>query len=363
MRYLFDIGHPAEFHYFKLTMEGLRAKGHDILITARDKDVCLELLAGSGFEYISTGRNVKSWPGKALTLFRNDVKIWSVARKFQPDLVVNFLSPFAAHAARLLGVPVIGFHDTESAGLSVGLATPFTDAVVLPESYSRRISVRKEVRFRGYFPLNYLSPKYFTPDGAVLKRMGLGPGDRFMLCRFVSHRALHDIGDSGLSLDTKRAAVEEFSKSARVFVSSEVSLPPDLQRHRLDIPAELIHHVLFHADLVWGDSATMSAEGAVLGTPSVYVDRRGRGYTFDLERKYGLLFNFPDDAENQKRAVEKGVDILTGHRDAAFWDNQRGKLLDDAIDSAAFMTWLIENYPQSVETMKREPDTQERFRG
>ena len=362
MRYLFDIGHPAEFHYFKHVMGELKKRGHDIVITARDKDVCLYLLADSGFEYINTGKNISSRVGKVFTLFRNDFKILAVARKFKPDLVVNFLSPFAAHAAKLLGKPVIGFHDTESAGVSVALAKPFTDLIVVPDYYTKRLSGTKEIRFKGYFGLNYLAPKYFSPDPSIKKLLGVSPEEKYMVLRFVSHRAIHDLGARGLSMETKRAAVKEFSKLAKVFISSEVELPADLKKFEIKVPPDRIHHALYHAGLIWGDSATMSAEGAVLGTPAVFVDKRGRGYTFELEKKYGLVFNFSDDAADQNRAIAKGKEILQRGIDHARWSKNRARLLSENIDSAAWMVWLIENYPESVKKIKNEPDLQHRFR-
>ena len=73
----------------------------------------------------------------AFRIFVNDWKIWRAARKFKPDLFVNFFSPFAAHVGKLMGKPVIGFHDTEHADLTIRLSLPFTDTIVVPECYRR----------------------------------------------------------------------------------------------------------------------------------------------------------------------------------------------------------------------------------
>ena len=44
------------------------------------------------------------------------------------------------------------------------------------------------------------------------------------------------------------------------------------------------------------------------------------------------------------------------------WTRKRGKLLKDKIDVTAFMVWFIENYPQSFEIMKENPEYQEKFK-
>ncbi len=37
-------------------------------------------------------------------------------------------------------------------------------------------------------------------------------------------------------------------------------------------------------------------------------------------------------------------------------------MLEDKIDVSAFMTWFIENHPESADIMKNNPDYQFRFR-
>lgn len=44
------------------------------------------------------------------------------------------------------------------------------------------------------------------------------------------------------------------------------------------------------------------------------------------------------------------------------WQSRRQKMLSEKIDYAPFLTWFIENYPESRETMKENPDYQWRFK-
>jgi hypothetical protein len=361
MRYLFDIGHPAEFHYFKLVIRNLEKKGHQMLVTARDKDVTMALLEKSGLEFICTGRNIPSRLGKMFTLFRNDYHIYKAIKKFKPDLIINFFSPFAAQAGWLTGIPVLGFHDTEIAGISIKLAQPFTDMVVVPECYTRVLPEKKLIRFKGYFELCHLHPGYFTPDPSVLSQLGIRDDEKFILLRFVSHRAIHDTGFRGMSIEMKRKAVKGFLKFGRVFISSEEQLPEDLADYELNIPVEKIHDVLNYASLCYGESATMSSESAMLGVPSVFLDQQGRGYTRDLENKYGLVFNYSLSKEDQESSIAKGIELIKNH-DHWHWQKKQEKLLGDNIDVTAFISWLIEQYPESAEIMKKKPEYQFRFK-
>ena len=103
------------------------------------------------------------------------------------------------------------------------------------------------------------------------RRGGAGPRARrasLFVVRFVAMVAVHDTNEAGLDLDAKRRLIAELSERGRVLVTSEDDLPPDLEPHRLRIPAHRMHDALAFARLYVGDSQTMAAEAAILGTPS-----------------------------------------------------------------------------------------------
>ena len=51
MNILFSINHPAHFHFFKNTIKTLINK-HRIIITARDKEMTVELLKKAGWSFL-----------------------------------------------------------------------------------------------------------------------------------------------------------------------------------------------------------------------------------------------------------------------------------------------------------------------
>ena len=46
MRLLIDMGHPAHVHFFKHAIRVLEGRGHEVKVTARDKDEAKRVGAG-----------------------------------------------------------------------------------------------------------------------------------------------------------------------------------------------------------------------------------------------------------------------------------------------------------------------------
>jgi hypothetical protein len=220
----------------------------------------------------------------------------------------------------------------------------------------------KQIRFKGTKELAYLHTNQFNPDPTILADLGVPPLERYVLLRFVSWNASHDIGHKGISLENKKKIVNEYSKYAKVFISSEIQLPHDLLPFKISIPPEQMHHVIAYAALVFGESATMVSEAAVLGVPGIYIDNTGRYYTTEQEQKYGLVFNYSETQKDQLKAIAKGIEILTTPGIGEQWQRRRQLMLKDKIDLTAFMIWFIENYPQSFKIMKDNPEYQARFK-
>lgn len=347
MRILIDIGHPAHVHLFRPFAKMMTGRGHRVLFTLREKEFEKALLEAAGFDYISMGRKRKGFIGKALGLLVFDWKEWRIARRFRPDVLMSHGSMYAAHAAWLLGRPHISFEDTYNME-QIRLYEPFT-SVILTGDYPHPVISKKELHIPAYHELAYLHPAVFTPDRSVLGQLGMSEGGRYVLLRFVSWGATHDAGHKGMSLENKRESVKRFSKYARVFISSESPLPADLEPYRLPTPPERIHDVLAFASLVFGESATMVSEGAVLGVPGVYLDNTGRYYTAEQESRYGLCFNFTESSEDQALAIAKGEEIL---RPGADFSAARARLLEDKIDLSSWLVNYVEDYVARLHTGK-----------
>lgn len=340
MRILIDIKHPAHVHFFSNFIRTMREKGHKILVTARDKEMTLYLLERYGivYEKISAiGSNKLALP---FELIVRNFRFLRIATRFKPDILIELMGVTAAPIARIIGKPCLVFYDTENAKLTNSIAYILSTKFITPESYRKDLG-RKNMRYKGYHELAYLHPSYFTPDRKVLKKLDLTGGQRFTVLRFVSWNASHDLMHKGISLETKKKAVDEFLKYGKVFITSEKELPPELEKYRPKLRPEDIHSLLYYSTLLYGESATMASEAAVLGTYAIYLDDEGRGYTDEEEKRYNLIFNFSESEEDQKRSIDKGIAILKSKNPKEEAQKNRKKLLNEKCDVTKFMIQTV----------------------
>ena len=189
----------------------------------------------------------------------------------------------------------------------------------------------------------------------VKKLLGIKDNEKYVIVRFVSWKATHDIGEGGFSDAEKVQLIERLAARFRVFITAEGTLPDEFKKFRLSIPPQLLHHVLAFAEIVISEGATIASESGLLGSPSVYYSSIARSYLEDQE-KYGTVHNFrPGNG-----IMQKIDNIISGDKNDYKVKSQ--KLIADKIDVNAFMVWFIENYPQSLKTMKEKPDHQLEFR-
>ena len=339
-RILIDIGHPAHVHMFRCFADEMLRRGHKVLFTCRTKEFETELLTANHFDFINLGKKSTSVVGKVFDMLRFDAKEWSIARRFKPDVFISHGSIVASHVAWLRRKPHVTFEDTFNME-QVRLYAPFTKVIITADYDNPLSSWSKVLSVPCYNELLYLHPNRFTPDESVRAELGLHEDERYVIIRFVGWNATHDMGNNGISVENKIRAVRAFEHYGRVFISSECPLPKPLEAYRFPLKPERMHDAEAFAALVFGESATMASEAAVLGVPSIYIDTVGRYYTRELESKYSLCYNFTESEQDQLRAIDKGVEILSGKTHVDY-KAARAQLLKDKIDVTAFFVDFIE---------------------
>lgn len=266
-----------------------------------------------------------------------EARLWSHARRFQPDVITAIGGVAAAHVARLVGARSVVFYDTEHATLQNALAYPLAHRICTPECYQGDIG-GNHVRYPGYHEFAYLHPNRFTPDPTVLDELGIetdsdGEHDeQLVVLRLVAWNAAHDIGAEEIGITDIHDVIDRLEATgARVLITSEASLPADLEHYRTSIPPHRMHDLLYYADLFIGESSTMAAEAAVLGTPALYVSSLRLGYTDELEQTYGLLATF-SDINRHENALERATAILEADNQTE-WQVRRNLLLEEKVDT------------------------------
>ena len=173
-----------------------------------------------------------------------------------------------------MGKKSVIFPDSEVVKVTNRYVVPLCTKVVTPQSFKLDYG-KKHSRVMGIFEDCYLAPQVYVPNPLIVEQYGLKRP--YAVLRFVGWFANHDVGKSGFNSQEKLTLVEELSKKIK-------------------------HDVLTYADLYVGDSQTMAAEAALLGTPAVrcnsFVGPNDMSNFIMLQDQYGLLYNvaIPSDA-------------------------------------------------------------------
>jgi len=350
MRILINIGHPAHVHLFRNVINNLEKKGHKIDIVTRDKDVTLKLLDSFKFDYKVMSGYYNTLLGKMYDFLKTELKLSKIAFKIQPDLLIAVGDPYVAHVGLFIRKPSIVFTDTEDAKLANRLTFPFATVICTPSVFKKDLG-KKQVRYNGYHELAYLHPNWFIPDPTVLDDLGISKNEKFIVVRFISWAASHDMNLSGIKENSELSFIKKLEKYGRVYISSEKPLNSELASYSIKIPPEKMHSLLYYAHLYIGEGGTMAAEAALLGTPAIHIEANASGQAtgslcgnfIELRDKYGLLYYYP----TQEDALEKANEILGNPRSKEEWHSKKEKLLAEKIDVTAWMTDFIERYPES----------------
>ena len=341
MKILIDIKHPAHVHFYRNFINIMQSRGHRILVTSRQKDVTLQLLN----LYQIKNTQISTLKGNLLNLgiefiFRT-WKLIKIANKFKPDVMIANMGPSISIAGALLKIPSIVFYNNESAKLTNSFVYRLASRYVTPRSYEDKVS-GNHVTYRGYHELAYLHPNYFLPSKTRLNQYGINPADKYFILRFVSWQSSHDMGAFGFS--DKEAFVEGLSRYGKVFITSEQKLPAYLLPYRIMAPPDMLLDVLAFSHLAVGESATVASEAACLGIPAIYLANTKRGYTNELEKKFGLVYNFT----NQNDAFEKAIEIAKKSKRSIVNEFQakRNKMLNSTIDVTNWMVKYIQKFTQ-----------------
>ncbi len=354
MRIFLDINHPSHFHFFRNFILSAREKGHEFRITSAEKDCMPALFDAYNISFINKGKRAPSIIGKTFKFFREVWFLYKTARKFKPDLFISFASPYASLVGFLLNKPVITFDDTEDDPILHRIYPRFSDWIITPECYEKDFG-SKHLRFKGYKETGYMKNISDKGMGEQLESID----KPIVLFRFVKHSATHEYKQKGLSTDDKVRFIEKIRPYARIFISSEQPLPKELKRYEIEYAPEKMHSFLKHITLFFGESATMAAESAVMGVQSVLIEDKGRGYTRDIEKKYGLIKHFP---ENQvDKALKFALDYLKEYPEKAVNQSVHEEIISKSTDVTAFLDWLTDEYPDSLKELSKNPGIPDRF--
>lgn len=357
MKVLIYLNHPAHFHLFKNIFKNLGKSGSSYLVVSKKKDVLDALLTNSGTPYVnvlSEGRE-NSKMAMVVSVVTRGIRLLRIVKDFRPDLIIGTAFELA-HIGKLLKIPFISVNEDDANVIPLWskYSYPWASYILSPFVCNNDKWNNKTINYPGYHELAYLHPDHFTPNKKVVKKY-FTISKSYAILRFAQLTAHHDAGISGINRAIAARLVEILRPHVEIYITSERPLEQEFEAYRLQIDPLDMHHVLAYAKVYIGDSQTMAAEAGVLGTPFVrFNDFVGRiGYLKELEEKYELGYGIRTD---KKEELYNKVQELVNTVDLnGIFQQRRFKMLSEKINVAEFFSWFIENFPESMVTMRSDP--------
>ncbi len=363
MNIAFYLAHPSQYYVFKQSILKLQNTGHKIHVFIKTKDILEDILIKDQINYVNVSPQKKKhgFFGLLISVLQRNMSLFKHFKKKQFDLLVTAASE-SCQVSYLKGIPSIVLNDDDASVIkkSALFGWPFSSFIFAPESCNMGYWSKKTFFYKGYQKLFYLHPNYFNPDWEIVKKYVTNEKP-FFIIRSVSLTAHHDKNIRGLSNELVEKLIKKLSNHGNIYIFSERKLPETLENYKLKINPLHMHHLLYYAKMIIGDSQSMAHEAAVMGTISIrYNDFVGQiGVLEELEHKYGLTFGItPDQPEN---LLSKAEEIANLNEDKTFRDKAIS-MINEMIDPTAFFVWFIENYPESKKIMKENPDYQYNFK-
>lgn len=349
-RILLYLGHPAHYHNLKVVARNLTEQGCKVLFVAREKDVLFRLLENSSVETVFLpSRKSNSRIGLIGNVLQREWRMWKIVRRFKPDIMAG-TDLVIAHIGRLTRIPsvLINEDDLDQVPLFARFGVRFADLNLAPSVCRVRGYEKNTWLYDSYHELAYLHPDHFASDPQKLTPY-IDSDRPFFILRFAQLTAHHDAGKTGITDELAAKLIEILKPHGNVYITSERPLEKKFEKYRIGFPPHLMHDALAAAQLYIGDSQTMAAEAAVLGTPSLrfndFVSKLS--YLEELEHKYRLTYgiktNCPDGL------LHKVNELVTSQHTQKEWELRRNEMLRDKVNLADMWTQLLLEYPKNMQ--------------
>ena len=264
-------------------VDGLRERGHEVEVTAREYGQLVGILDRLGIEHrvfgahggASTASKASALASRSFALAR-----WARGRGF--DLALAHGSVDVAAVGSLLRIPSVQMQDYEWAGLQRKLSWRVARRVIVPEAIPvERLeragaAARKLFRYPGLKEDYYLSD--FEPDPAVLGELSIDADRVLAVVRPPPETSAYHADNPVYAAVIDRLAAD--AESTAVIIPRTERQAGELRARAepsLIVPERAVdaQSLIAYADLVISAGGTMNREAVALGTP-VYTIFSGR---------------------------------------------------------------------------------------
>lgn len=320
MRVWIDLTNSPHVLVLRPVVEDLRARGHEVRVTARDFAQTIALAERHGLDATLIGHHRgEHRSAKAIGLASRSTALFTWARGQKFDIALGHGSNDVTVAAKLLGIPSATMFDYEFATVQHNVNCRLARTVVVPEAIpaerlARYGAAKKLQPYAGLKEEYYLAD--LVPDPGVLDELGLDPGKPIAVVRTAPEVSLYHRNPN--------EQVDQFSQVLRKLQGQQTVVLPRTQDQRDEltsaggfiVPEQAIDapSLIAFADVVVSAGGTMNREAVALGTP-VYTTFAGRMGAVDerlINEGRLLTLDSADQIELTKR--ERAADGTSADR-------------------------------------------------
>ena len=278
-----DLDNSPHVPFFRPIIAELRARGYELLVTARDAYQVRELLQYYGVEAkVIGGHYGKHKILKAAGTIWRALALISLVRKERPDISLCHGSRGCLITSKVLGIPHLALIDYE---FTAGIPSMRPTWVMLPSVVGHQLAHQglRVLHYPGIKEDVYLPS--FRPDPGLRKRLGIAPEALVITVRPPATEAhYHNPESELLFMETlKRFSADKSTtiillpRNKRQESELKETWKAEVSAGRIVIPDHVEDglNLIWNADLVISGGGTMNREAAAMGVP-VYSIFRGK---------------------------------------------------------------------------------------
>ena len=273
-----DLDNSPHVLFFQPIIQELKRRGVRVVVTTRDFAQVRGLADMFGLEYEEIGRHYGKNPFK---------KVWGmVVRAFQlkpvadrekPDLTLSHGSRSQLLISKLLGIPTVMATDYPQSKSGFPGATP--DLLIVPEVVYESFDEERRrgvVAYRGIKENVYI--QNLKPDPAILKELGVSPGNIVVTLRPPATAAHYYVARSGELYDLVMERILNTPGVQMVLLPRTKDQEAEVRERwkealadgRMIIPKKAVNglNLIWHSDLVLSGGGTIIREAAALRVPA-----------------------------------------------------------------------------------------------
>jgi predicted glycosyltransferase len=275
-----DLDNTPHVPFFEPIIREFRARGYDVLCTARDAFQVCDLARARGVEFVQVGKHSgKNRIRKAVGLFYRAAQLLPLVFREKPLLAISHGSRAQFIASNLLNIPSVLIEDYEHADYPLSMRPKWE---IVPDTIGDEGLFCAPDRARRYPGLKeHVYVRNFRPDPTGLTQLGLKDEHLVVTVRPPATEA-HYHNERGESLffelmafllNDPRVRIVLMPRNAKQAQWMRESKPGWFSNSRVVIPNGPVDglSVIFHSDLVVSGGGTMNREAAALGVPAYSI--------------------------------------------------------------------------------------------